>query len=664
MSDYSRIDMRLASLPSQACLLVLYVVICLLAHESDAQFRPGGPYLSDPQLEQGYYSFIKAEDYEHPPKVRKPPYHRANFRCNERLVDGKLSPRDTLCGDLNKGVIPMNPMGQRPISDPYPFELIKNKTLEFLSRSLPFLKAQKNLPKVARFGGTGPILGHMPVIHSSSATGPGYRFKRSVSNAFNSSSTVLVNNHGGSDHAAMELKTNPVPDLKSALSRENIHRMLNATVNGLCQNAQGTLCSVMIQLQRQRSGSSAAMLNTLTGLLNLAKAPQISNKVQNPETSSGSPSTATNILNVLSYAGEILNAVNQDSTTPAPIVTRSPLSQVLSALTGASGSSSANPSPIVQVLDLMTSESSPVKLLANMYSNSNRYKKQSDESSEKMYVKGDKLEQSSRSGSSLPPTPCPSMEEYVTPVYARNYQGVWKYVVQIPQEGYLTQTIQQTTCMSQTCDFVENGLCHESPRWVSLLVAEIFYPDAIVPSSPGGGGQGPSFHANLKSGPPRPPPHLPPHHPSFAQSYNQLSRAPPLFEKPVAGPQPSPSKLYPVYQRPVSSLDRLPGPPPVEDFHNFQQYLQRRVAHSHGFRLRKSKRNAQDSEDEDTIEGKNYSTLPKSSSPKKTSKCDGYDHVGCFVVRMYYDWFLVNGSCKCWKPNGKTQAKHLFGGKR
>lgn len=58
-------------------------------------------------------------------------------------------------------------------------------------------------------------------------------------------------------------------------------------------------------------------------------------------------------------------------------------------------------------------------------------------------------EQSSRSssGNSLPPTPCPSMEEYVTPVYARNYQGVWKYVVQIPQEGYLTQTIQQTSCM-------------------------------------------------------------------------------------------------------------------------------------------------------------------------------------------------------------------------
>ncbi|XP_022692479.1 uncharacterized protein LOC111262457 isoform X2 [Varroa jacobsoni] len=545
-------------------------------------------------------------------------------------------------------------------------ELIKNKTLEFLSRSLPFLKQQNNLPKVARFGGHATVLGLMPVIRSSSATGPGYRFKRSLPNAFNSSSTVHINNHEATDHIDMASKSSLSPDLRSTLSRENIHRMLNATVNGLCQNAQGTLCSVMSQLQRQRSGSSAAMLNALSGLLNLAATPQISNKVQNPEPSSGSPSTTTNLLNVLSYAGDILNAVNHDSTTAAPVVTRSPLSQVLSALTGASGASSANPSPIVQVLDFMTSESSPVKLLANMYTNSNRYKKQSDESIEKVYVKGDKPEQASRSGSSLPPTPCPSMEEYVTPVYARNYQGVWKYVVQIPQEGYLTQTIQQTTCMSQTCDFVENGLCHESPRWVSLLVAEIFYPDAVVPPAPSGGGQGLPPYSSLKTGPPRPPPHLPPHHPSFAQSFNQLSRVPTLFEKSIPGPQPAPSRLYPVYQKPVSAADWFQRPPPVEDFHNFQQYLQRRVTHSHGFRLRKSKRDVHDADDEESVQRKSFSQppTPKSKLSKKALKCDGYDNVGCFIVRMYYDWFLVNGSCKCWKPNGKTQVKHLFGGKR
>lgn len=46
-----------------------------------------------------------------------------------------------------------------------------------------------------------------------------------------------------------------------------------------------------------------------------------------------------------------------------------------------------------------------------------------------------------------PPTPCPSLEEYISPTFARNYQGAWKYVVQIPHEGYFTQTIQKTSCV-------------------------------------------------------------------------------------------------------------------------------------------------------------------------------------------------------------------------
>lgn len=35
--------------------------------------------------------------------------------------------------------------------------------------------------------------------------------------------------------------------------------------------------------------------------------------------------------------------------------------------------------------------------------------------------------------------------------------------------------------------------------------------------------------------------------------------------------------------------------------------------------------------------------------PSEKKHCDGYDKVGCYVVRVYYDWFLINGSCKCWK---------------
>lgn len=74
------------------------------------------------EASRGYYAFEKAvrPHQDRPPRVRKPPYHRANVHCPERAVYGRFSPRDTLCGDLNKGFIPRNPMGQRPVGDPYP----------------------------------------------------------------------------------------------------------------------------------------------------------------------------------------------------------------------------------------------------------------------------------------------------------------------------------------------------------------------------------------------------------------------------------------------------------------------------------------------------------------------------------------------------------------
>lgn len=90
--------------------------------------------------------------------------------------------------------------------------------------------------------------------------------------------------------------------------------------------------------------------------------------------------------------------------------------------------------------------------------------------------------------SKQPPTPCPSVEEYISPTFARNYQGAWKYVVQIPHEGYFTQTIQRSSCVRQKCEFTE-GVCHEAPRWVSLLVAEIYYPHAIFGASAAPGQQ-------------------------------------------------------------------------------------------------------------------------------------------------------------------------------
>ena len=58
---------------------------------------------------------------------------------------------DNLCGDLNKGYLPVNPIGQNVLGVSYPFELIKNKTLDFFSKTLPILKADDTLPKVAKY---------------------------------------------------------------------------------------------------------------------------------------------------------------------------------------------------------------------------------------------------------------------------------------------------------------------------------------------------------------------------------------------------------------------------------------------------------------------------------------------------------------------------------
>lgn len=59
------------------------------------------------------------------------------------------------------------------------------------------------------------------------------------------------------------------------------------------------------------------------------------------------------------------------------------------------------------------------------------------------------------------------------------------------------------------------------------------------------------------------------------------------------------------------------------------------------------------------------SSVAKDQSQQE--ECDGYDKVGCYVIRVYYDWFLVPGSCKCWKKQGAAGSldtfKKLFVGK-
>lgn len=57
------------------------------------------------------------------------------------------------------------------------------------------------------------------------------------------------------------------------------------------------------------------------------------------------------------------------------------------------------------------------------------------------------------------------------------------------------------------------------------------------------------------------------------------------------------------------------------------------------------------------------SNTNNNSSENSEDECDGYDSNGCYIIRVYYDWFLVPGSCKCWKrtsSGGLDTLKRIF----
>ncbi|XP_058801564.1 uncharacterized protein LOC131670189 [Phymastichus coffea] len=368
---------------------------------------------------EGYYAFVESPNAE-PPKVRQPPYIDSDKECHDTGKQGKgFVSVHNICGDLNKGYIPKNPMKQSFGGSSYPFELIRNHTLKFLSKALPILKADDSLPKVAKV---------QPFSQNS-------------------------------------VDTNQKRSLRKRRAAEEAS---DTTRSGrkFCENGGGVVCMLYKAIQ-----------------------------------------------------GEPLSQ-------PAAERRDEPVSA------GAAG---------------------PANL---------EYRQRAP-SAEKTEYTG-------------PPTPCPAKVEYATPVFAKNYQGVWRYVVQIPYEGYFTQTIEVTRCMQSRCHYLDGG-CLSSPRWTSLLVAEIFYPDTFLEESQNG--------------------------------------ALPGRRDPVAG-----------------------SPPPVHDFQNYQQYLQKRAGEVEG---RSS---------DDTVSG-NSSSVEGRSTSSGAHHCDGVDDMGCFQVRLYYDWFLVPGSCKCWRPD-------------
>lgn len=136
-------------------------------------------------------------------------------------------------------------------------------------------------------------------------------------------------------------------------------------------------------------------------------------------------------------------------------------------------------------------------------------------------------------------------------------------------------------CLQSRCHYLDGG-CLSSPRWSSLLVAEIYYPDTVL-------------------------------------SNQETGNAP---RSPVLAPQPPSVQDFQVYKH-IPTLETEIIRKPLQ---NYQQYLHKRA-------------------------GLQAAPAETTSTTNKPTHCDGVDSLGCFQVRLYYDWFLIPGSCKCWRPD-------------
>ncbi|KAG6454371.1 hypothetical protein O3G_MSEX008709 [Manduca sexta] len=249
---------------------------------------------------EGYYAFVESPNAT-PPRVRPPPYRQVSSECAEaRAVRAHVS-ANNLCGDLNRGVIPRNPMGQNPYGEPYPFDLIRNHTLRFLSRTLPVLRADDTLPRVTHLT--------RAEHHDLQNNRLEDRHKRSLSepSSDEQNSDAIPSRALRAEHRS-EQRAEPQRDGRKFCDGGGVFCMLYRAINGDGESSSG--------VERREDPGPAAP------------------HAQHPN------------MPYHRYEG--------------------------------------------------------------------------------------------------PPTPCPARVEYATPVFARNYQGVWRYVVQIPYEGYFTQTVEVT----------------------------------------------------------------------------------------------------------------------------------------------------------------------------------------------------------------------------
>ncbi|XP_074601857.1 spaetzle domain-containing protein 6 [Brevipalpus obovatus] len=671
----------------------------------------------------GYFAFEKASRIHGvPPRVRKPPYLLVNVPCHGAIKsDLRMAPKDNLCGDLNRGFVPLNPMLQQLDGQPYPFELIKNKTLHFLARSLPFLKQDiSNIPKVAKLPSPESntidhqVDGHQLPVASSYVNRENNKFDFHNTNNNNNNNNHNDNLQTPSHQPPIHIHSphhhiiqkRSLANLTSRFRAEIMRREgfpfgmnLTEARQKVCEQNEGMVCQVMQALTGgQGSGgflnalsqgvqvvsaasNAANTAHSISSLVSLLQQLSSAGNGATGSSSGGSSSSSSSSGGSGSNSGSSSGGSSSSSSsdTAGGTTQKSTLSQVISLLASLNTPSSTgtstnnnNFSPLGAIVDyIMTVNPSTISSL--MPARRKKPLDLEDLASETVTV------------AQVPPTPCPSVEEYVAPVYARNYQGVWKYVVQIPNEGYFTQTVQKTSCMNRRCDFLD-GVCHESPRWVSLLVAEVFYPQPKFPNLIATGSEMKPIHAMVSQ-----------MKPQYGPMNNHLGTGIPQSYHHHLGPMGPMSPighLMPV--RPNNHAAALG----VNDFHHHpvDQYLSRkglmkeepnslakpRFVHrtarmyngeddvNNGNNKKQHPLNQKKKEEDDASQSSpNGSSPPASSSSSSSSspavECDGHDNIGCYQMRVYYDWFLIPGACKCWKKtssqSGLDTLKKIFIGK-
>lgn len=173
-------------------------------------------------------------------------------------------------------------------------------------------------------------------------------------------------------------------------------------VNGLSGNNLLTQ-AVQVISAAQTAANTAQSIGSLASLLHHFSSAS----------SSSSPSSASGEQPSKSLMSQIAAALSSDDLSPPP---SSPPSSTSSSLSG-----SSNFNPVLAVLDYLASNSNEKSAVSSLLPA--RRKKPMD-----LEELASEAAAAVSVTNKVPPTPCPSLEEYIAPVFARNYQGEFLFM--------------------------------------------------------------------------------------------------------------------------------------------------------------------------------------------------------------------------------------------